>query len=233
MFTAMLLVIVTDADATTEVPPFCEDDVAWIVMGFVEGTAPGAVYRAVFAVALTIVPIVAFPPTIPFASHVMLAAEEAQNEAVNTCVWLNTTLADGGEIEFAAEQVIVTLAVPNFELSATLVAVTVTVGGDGGSAGAVYRAEIGPFETIVPAVEFPPAMPLTLQITPGAELPVPVIVAVNTWPPLVGKLAEEGDSVTTMSSLRLTVTDALASVFAWLTAEIVTLGGDGKIPGAV
>jgi hypothetical protein len=31
----------------------------------------------------------------------------------------------------------------------------------------------------------------------------------------------------------LTVTDALASVFAWLTAEIVTLGGDGKIPGAV
>jgi len=28
MFTAMLLVIVTDADATTEVPPFCEDDVA-------------------------------------------------------------------------------------------------------------------------------------------------------------------------------------------------------------
>lgn len=28
MFTAILLVIVTDADATTEVPPFCEDDVA-------------------------------------------------------------------------------------------------------------------------------------------------------------------------------------------------------------
>jgi hypothetical protein len=149
-------------------------------MGFVEGTVPGAVYRAVFGVALTIVPIVAFPPTIPFASHVMLAAEEAQNEAVNTCVWLNATLADGGEIEFVAEHAIVTFAVPNFELSATLVAVTVTVAGDGGDAGAVYKAEVGPFETIVPTVEFPPAMSPTLQVTPGAGLPVAVIVAVNT-----------------------------------------------------
>jgi hypothetical protein len=170
------------------------------VIGFVEGTAAGAVYRAVFAVALTIVPSVALPPMIPFASQATDAPEARQNETVNTCVWLNATLTDGGEIEFVAEQAIVALAVPIFELSATLVAVTVTVAGDGGNAGAVYRAEIGPFETIVPTVEFPPAMPLTLQITPGAGLPVAVIVAVNTWPPLVSRLAEGGDSVTTMSS---------------------------------
>lgn len=168
--------------------------------GFVEGTTNGAVYRAVFAVALTIVPSVAFPPVIPLASQVTDAPEARQNETVNACVWLNATLADGGEIEFVAAHVIVTLAVPIFELSATLLAVTVTVDGDGGNAGAVYSAEVGPFETIVPTVEFPPAMPLALQVTPGAGLPVAVIVAVNTWPPLVGRLAEGGDSATTMSS---------------------------------
>ena len=81
-----------------------------------------------------------------------------------------------------------------------MVAVRVTVDGDGGNAGAVYSAEVGPFDTIVPTVEFPPPMPLTLQVTPGAGLPDAVIVAVNTWPPLVGKLAEGGDIVTTMSS---------------------------------
>jgi hypothetical protein len=90
--------------------------------------------------------------------------------------------------------------VPIFELSAILVAVTVTVAGDGGETGAVYKADVGPFATIVPTVEFPPTIPLTLQVTPGAGLPVAVIVAVNTCPPLVGKLAEGGDSVTTMSS---------------------------------
>jgi hypothetical protein len=47
------------------------------------------------------------------------------------------TLALGGEIEFAAEHAIVTLALADFELSATLVAVTLTVGGVGGGDGAV------------------------------------------------------------------------------------------------
>ena len=40
-------------------------------------------------------------------------------------------------MEFVAEQVIVALALPDLELSAALVAVTVTVEGDGGAAGAV------------------------------------------------------------------------------------------------
>jgi hypothetical protein len=150
------------------------------VIGFVEGTAIGVVYRAVFAVALTMVPNVAFPPVIPLASQVTEEPEARQNETMNTCVWPSVTLAAGGEIEFVAEHVIVILAVPNFEVSAMLVAVTVTADGDGSNAGAVYRADVGPFETIVPTAVFPPEMPLTLQVTPGAGLPVAVIVAVNT-----------------------------------------------------
>jgi hypothetical protein len=178
MLTTILLVTVTAADATTGFPP-CGVDVAWSVIGFVEGTATGAVYKAVFAVALTIAPSVAFPPVIPLVSQVTDAPVARQNETVNTCVCARTTLAAEGEIEFVAAHVIVTLAVPNFEVSATLVAVTVTVAGDGGDAGAVYRAEVGPFETIVPTLEFPPAMPPTLHVTPRAGLPVAETVAVN------------------------------------------------------
>ena len=94
----------------------------------------------------------------------------------------------------------VTLALADFELSATLVAVTVTVAGKGGTAGAVYSAEVGPFEAIVPTLEFPPANPFTLQVTPGDGLPVEAIMAVNTCPPFVGRLAVGGDNVMTMSS---------------------------------
>jgi hypothetical protein len=67
----------------------------------------------------------------------VVAPAARQNDAVNVCVWPRLTLAKSGEIEFVAAQVMVTLALPNFEPSAALVAVTVTVAGDGGAAGAV------------------------------------------------------------------------------------------------
>lgn len=67
----------------------------------------------------------------------MLAPLARQNEAVKGCVWPSPMLADEGEIEFVAEQVIVTLALPDAEVSAVLVAVTVTVAGEGTAAGAV------------------------------------------------------------------------------------------------
>ncbi len=67
----------------------------------------------------------------------MVAPDARQNDAVNTCGWPRLTLAKSGDIEFVAAQVMVTLALPNFELSAALVAVTVTVAGDGGAVGAV------------------------------------------------------------------------------------------------
>ena len=51
-------------------------------------------------------------------------------------------------------------------VSATLVAVMVTVAGDGTKEGAVYR----PVVEIVPTWADPPTMPLTLQVTAVFEL---------------------------------------------------------------
>jgi hypothetical protein len=141
-------------------------------------------------------------------------------------------MADGGEIEFVAAHAMVTLALPDFELSAVLVAVTVTVAGDGVAAGAVYKAVAAPVATIVPTVALPPAIPLTPQVTPATELPAPVTLAVNTCAPLVGTLAVPGDTVTTIESSKPTIAEALACESAWLTALTVTFGGDGRFAGA-
>ncbi len=84
-----------------------------------------------------IVPTLKFPLAIPLTSHVTLASAARQNEAANDCGWLSATLADGGEIAFVAVQVIVTVALPDAEVSTVLVAVTVTAAGDGTTAGAV------------------------------------------------------------------------------------------------
>lgn len=88
---------------------------------------------------------------------------------------------------------IVTLAVPDLEISSALVAVTVTVAGDGGAEGAVNVAEVGPAAVIAPIVELPPAIPFTLQVTP--VLLVPEKLAVNTCTPLDGTLAVDGKTV--------------------------------------
>jgi hypothetical protein len=108
-----------------------------MVTGLVEGKLVGAVYCAAFALVLTMVPSVGFPPGTPFTSQTIVVAGAGQNEAVNVCVALSATFAEAGEMEFAPEQATVTLAFADFEVSATLVAVTVTVAGVGGAAGAV------------------------------------------------------------------------------------------------
>jgi len=87
--------------------------------------------------------------------------------------------------------------------------------------------------TIVPTVEFPPAIPFTLQVKPAAGLPVAVMLAVNTCAPPVGTLTVPGATTTAMSSFKLTFAEPLACPSAWLTAVTVTLGGDGKFAGAV
>ena len=58
---------------------------------------------------------------------------------------------------------------------ATLVALTFTLAGLGGTPGAVYR----PAADIVPTAALPPAIPLTLQVT--LVFAVLVTVAVKTW----------------------------------------------------
>ena len=87
--------------------------------------------------------------------------------------------------------------------------------------------------TIVPTVELPPAIPFTLHVTPDAPLPVPEILTVNTCSLSVGVLTAVGATITTISSVKLTVAEALACLSAWLTAVTVTLGDDGNVAGAV
>lgn len=182
---------------------------------------------------VTIVPRIALPPGTPFTSHATAVPAARQKDAVKLCVCPSATLAVCGAIELVLEQVIVTLAFPDFVASAMLVAVTVTVGGDGSAAGAVKTAVVTLFATIVPSVALPPAIPFTLHVTPFAGLPVPVTVAVNTCAPPVAMLAGLGATVTAMSSLKFTAADPLAWGSALLTAVTVTVAGDGRFAGAV
>ena len=100
------------------------------------GKSVGAMYTAVFAPVGAIVPIVELPPGIPLTSQVMVAPVARQNDAVKVCVCASETVAAGGEIVFVAEHVMVTIAVADFDGSATLVTTTLTVKGDGGTTGA-------------------------------------------------------------------------------------------------
>ena len=90
-----------------------------------------------FAPVLAIWPTLELPPVTLFTSHVMVEPEERQKDAAKACDWPKATLVVEGEIKLVAEQVIVTVAFEVFKLSATLVAVTVIVDGDGARSGAV------------------------------------------------------------------------------------------------
>ena len=82
-------------------------------------------------------PMVAFPPGMPFTSHAMAVPAGVQKNAVRDCELPKETFAAGGEREFAPEHVIVTFELADFALSATLAAVTVTGSVGAGVAGAI------------------------------------------------------------------------------------------------
>ena len=94
-------------------------------------------------------PTVEFPPPIPFTFHVTPWLLEFCTFAVNCCVFDTRTDALAGEIEIVtaggggggggggAGAVMVTLAPPIAELTALLVAWTVTTAGEGTAVGAV------------------------------------------------------------------------------------------------
>jgi hypothetical protein len=166
-------------------------------------------------------------------SQVTVAPGARQKLAVKFCVCPSATLAADGAIVLALVQVIVTLALPDLVASATLVAFTFTVVGEGGVGGAIYTAVLTPFAAIVPTVLFPPAMSFTLHVTAVAGLPVAATLAVNTCAPPVATLAGLGDTLTTISSIKLTFAEALAVASALLTACTIAFAADGKSTGAV
>jgi len=167
----------------------------------------------------------------PFTSHASADPAGTHREAVNVCDAPNPALAGEGEIVSVAEQVIVAVALPDFVWSAALVAVSVTVAGEGGAGGAVYRAVVGLVVTIVPTVEFPPAIPFTLQLNPGAGSPLAVIVAVNTCAPPAGTFAVGGATEISMLFSSVTLADPLSAASASLTAVTVTVPA-GMVVGA-
>ncbi len=87
--------------------------------------------------------------------------------------------------------------------------------------------------TIVPTVKFPPEIPFTLQLNPGAGFPLAVIIAVNTCAPPAGTLAAGGATDIAMSSSKVTLADPLSEAFASLTAVTVTCTAAGITAGAV
>ncbi|MHB8754709.1 MAG: hypothetical protein ACYC92_07100 [Candidatus Acidiferrales bacterium] len=188
---------------------------------------------AIFAPVIAMVPKVELPPAMPLTSHAIAAPAAIHNKAEKLCVAPTETFADEGEIEFPAAQEIVTLAVADFDGSAMLVAVTETLGGAGGNAGAVYVAESGPVAVIMPTVEFPPATPLTLQLTATLDAAAPVTVALKFAGAAGARFAELGAMLTKIPLWIWTLAEALADRAFWLVAVTVTLDGEGKDCGAV
>ena len=93
---------------------------------------------------------------------------------------------------------------------------------------------VGPFGAIVPAAEFPPAMPFTLQVIAVEGLPVPgVTVAVKSCAAEVETVAEVGSTLIAMLSCKVTLTVALSFGLTCATAVTVTLDPGGRIVGAV
>lgn len=174
-----------------------------------------------------------FPPATPSTSQTICTPFAGHSEAVNVCVNPSATLAVGGESAVEAAHVIVTVALADFIVSAALVAVTVTLGGEGTFAGAVYVALAAPFATIVPTVEFPPATPFTPHVTAVDGAPDPLTVAVKPCAAFVATFALVGEISTTMSSCSITLADPLALGDATLTAVTVTVAGEGSTFGAV
>ena len=123
----------------------------------------------------------------------------------------------------------VTVAEPDFVLSATEIAVIVTVSCAGTVAGAVYS----PPDVIVPTVALPPVTPLTCQVT---EVSVALAtVAVNCCVPEPAcRVTVAGETVTETGCagaviVRSAEPDTVLS--ATDTAVIITVAGDGTVPG--
>jgi hypothetical protein len=134
-----------------------------------------------------------------------------------------------GEIEkISGLAVIVTVAGPDWLVSAELVATTSTRAGEGTAAGAVYS----PAELTEPqAPGWPQPAPDIDHVTWG--LFVPVTLAVNCSIPVTPIDALAGCTLTPMCARIVTVAAALSVPPAKLVATMVTGFGDGKATGAM
>ena len=138
-----------------------------------------------------------------------------------------TTCTAAGDTFTATGGTIVTVAVADFVLSATEVAVTVTSAGLGIASGAVYK----PPEEMVPQDAPLQPVPVTLHVT--AVFAVPVTVAVNCCVLPAGTSALEGVTFTATGATIVTVAVANLVVSAAEVTLTVTFAGEGIVVGAV
>jgi len=121
----------------------------------------------------------------------------------------------------------VTVADADLVGSESKVAVTATIGGLGAVAGALYS----PLALMLPQAEPLHPLPDKLQITSALELPLTVAVNCN-WAPGFSR-AEGGDTLSRAAATSVTVAEAEAAGSAIAVAFTATVGGVGKVAGAV
>jgi len=117
-------------------------------------------------------------------------------------------------------------AEPVLDGSAELVAVTVTVAGDGTAEGAVYS----PVPLTVPQAAALHPAPCTAQVTAVFELPTTDAFSCCVAPVATEVLA--GVTVTTTTDTIVTVADAVLLGSAMLVAITLALAGEGATTGA-
>jgi hypothetical protein len=118
-------------------------------------------------------------------------------------------------------------AEPVLDGSAALVAVTVTVPGEGTADGAVYS----PVPLTIPQAAALHPAPCTLHVT--AVFEVPTTDAFNCCVAPVTTEVLDGVTVTTTTGTMVTLAEAVLLGAAMLVAATVTLGGEGATGGAV
>ena len=169
---------------------------------------------------------VLLPPGMLLTDQLTPAFEVPVTVAANACVPPSEIDADGGFTTTVTSGSMVIIEVATRVGSATLVAVTVTVEGEGTRAGAKKR----PPGVTVPTLEFPPGIPLILKVT--AVFARPVTVANNCAPRPTCTCIDVGvkEIVASGRIVMFEVADAL--VWNWLVAVTFTTAGVGTEVGA-
>ena len=120
-----------------------------------------------------------------------------------------------------------TVACPETEVFAALIALIETDDGDGTDAGALYKPPV----PMVPTVLFPPVIPLTCHETDW--LVAPLTVAVNLCVLPVRTAACAGETPTVILGVIVTLAVPKADGVLLLAASTITVGDGGTVEGAV
>ena len=184
---------------------------------------------------LVTVPTVGLPPATPFTLHVTPRFRESFCTAAVNC-WVVETfkVVDAGATDTLIEAVTLIVAKAVLVVSATDVAVSMTVAGLGVVDGVLYVTEA--FVTLLSVPQAVPAQPVPErdQITPLLCVSL-VTVALKFCVPPIGKLALVGRRVIKIAGpaakVMVTTLDFVPSRFD--VAVRVTAAGLGKLAGAV